>query len=55
LGCDQQIPGTNDLSQLEAFVGLEHRDSQGWFHPFEGRPNVLLKLDSVGELSFVDI
>jgi hypothetical protein len=32
---------TNDLSHLEAFVGLELRDSQGRFHPFEGRPNVL--------------
>ena len=46
---------TNDLSHLEAFVGLELRDSQGRFHPFGGRPNVLRKLDSVGELSFVDI
>jgi hypothetical protein len=32
---------TNDLSHLEAFVGLELRNSQGWFHPFEGRPNVV--------------
>ena len=46
---------TNDLSHLGPFVGLELRDSQGRFHPFEGRPNVLRKLDSVGELSFVDI
>jgi hypothetical protein len=29
--------------------------SSGAFHPFETRPNVLRKLDSIGELSFVDI
>jgi hypothetical protein len=55
LGCNNKLLETNDLSHLEAFVGLELRDSQGRFHPFEGRPNVLRKLDSVGELSFVDI
>ncbi len=46
---------TNDPSHLEAFLGLGLRDNQGRFHPFETRPNVLRKLDSVGELSFVDI
>ena len=46
---------TNDASQLEAYVGLGLRDIQGRFHPFETRPNVLRKLDSIGELSFVDI
>ena len=46
---------TNDPSHLEAFVGLGLRDTQARFHPFETRPNVLRKLDSVGELSFVDI
>jgi hypothetical protein len=46
---------TNDPSHLAAFVGKGLRDSRGAFHPFETRPNVLRKLDSVGELSFVDI
>jgi hypothetical protein len=46
---------TNDPSHLAAFVGKGLTDSDGAFHPFETRPNVLRKLDSVGELSFVDI
>jgi hypothetical protein len=46
---------TNDTSHLAAFVGRGLRDSDGAFHTFETRPNVLRKLDSVGELSFVDI
>ena len=46
---------TNNPSHLAAFVGKGLRDTSGAFHPFETRPNVLRKLDSVGELSFVDI
>jgi hypothetical protein len=46
---------TNDPSHLGPFVGKGLRDASGAFHPFETRPNVLRKLDSVGELSFVDI
>jgi hypothetical protein len=46
---------TNNPSHLVAFVGKGLRDTSGAFHPFETRPNVLRKLDSVGELSFVDI
>ncbi len=46
---------TNDPSHLADFVGKGLRDSDGAFHPFETRPNVLRKLDSVGQLSFVDI
>jgi hypothetical protein len=46
---------TNDPSHLAPFVGKGLRDASGAFHPFETRPNVLRKLDSVGELSFVDI
>ncbi len=46
---------TNDPSHLVDFLGKGLRDSDGAFHPFETRPNVLRKLDSVGELSFVDI
>jgi hypothetical protein len=46
---------TNDPSHLETYIGFGLRDIQGRFHPFETRPNVLRKLDSIGELSFVDI
>jgi hypothetical protein len=46
---------TNDPSHLEPFVGLGLRDTRGRFWPFETRPNVLRKLDSVGELSFVEL
>ena len=46
---------SNDPSHLAPFVGKGLQDSSGAFHPFETRPNVLRKLDSVGELSFLDI
>ena len=46
---------SNDPSHLAPFVGKGLRDASGAFHPFETRPNVLRKLDSVGELLFVDI
>ena len=46
---------TNNPAHLGTFVGKGLRDASGAFHPFETRPNVLRKLDSVGELSFVDI
>jgi hypothetical protein len=46
---------TNDALHLAAFVGKGLRDSKRVFHPFETRPNVLRKLDSAGELSFIDI
>jgi hypothetical protein len=46
---------TNNPSHLAAFVGKGLHDSSGAFHPFETRPNVLRKLDSIGELKFVDI
>jgi hypothetical protein len=46
---------TNDPTPLEPFVGLGLRDVSGRFHPFETRPNVLRRMDSAGELSFVDI
>jgi hypothetical protein len=44
---------TNDPSHLKPFFELGLRDSRGW--PFESRPNVLRKLDSIGELSFVEL
>jgi hypothetical protein len=46
---------TNNPTHLAAFVGKGLRDTSGAFHPFETHPNVLRKLDSIGELSFVDI
>jgi hypothetical protein len=46
---------TNDPSHLEPFAGLGLRDTRKRFWPFETRPNVLRKLDSVGELSFVEL
>jgi hypothetical protein len=46
---------TNNPTHLAAFVGKGLRGSNGVFHPFETRPNVLWKLDSAGELNFVDI
>jgi transcriptional regulator with XRE-family HTH domain len=46
---------TNSPTHLAAFVGKGLRDSKGAFYPFETRPNVLRKLDSAGELSFIDI
>ncbi|MDB5595658.1 MAG: hypothetical protein JWM36_2619 [Hyphomicrobiales bacterium] len=45
----------NDASHLKPFVGFGLRDTVGKLWPFETRPNVLRKLDSVGDLSFVDI
>lgn len=50
-----QFLETNNPAHLAAFVGKGLRDSNGAFHPFETRPNILRKLDSVGELKFVDI
>ena len=46
---------TNSPTHLAAFVGKGLRDSKGVFHPFETRPNILRKLNDVGELSFIDI
>ncbi len=46
---------SNDPSHLAPFVGLGLRDTRGKLWPFETRANVLRKLDSAGELSFVDI
>jgi hypothetical protein len=46
---------TNTLDHLEPFVGKGVRDTQGRVHPFEVRPNVLRKLDGVGELDFLEI
>ena len=46
---------TNKLEHLAPFVGKGARDIEGRLHPFEVRPNVLRKLDSAGELDFLEI
>lgn len=46
---------TNKVSHLEPFKDGGVYDIDRKFHPWETRPNVLRRLDSVGELSFVDI
>lgn len=46
---------TNDIEHLAPFAGEGVRDSVGKFHPFEVRPNVLRKLDAIGELNFIEI
>ena len=46
---------SNSRRHLAAFVGTGVRDVQGRFFPFETDPNTLRRLDSVGELQFVEI
>ncbi|WP_426028518.1 hypothetical protein [Brevundimonas sp. TWP2-3-4b2] len=46
---------TNDIKHLEPLWGQGVRDVFGTFHRFEVRPNVLRKLDSIGELNFIAI
>lgn len=46
---------TNNRDHLKPFVGLGLCDTKGRLHPFEVRPNVLRKLDSAGELEFIDM
>lgn len=46
---------TNSQIFLQSFDGMGVRDVSGKFHPYETRPNVLRKLDAIGELSFIDI
>ncbi len=46
---------TNDADHVERFEGEGVYDVQGRFHRFETRPNVLRKLDSIGELNFIEI
>ncbi len=40
---------TNDADYLDAFEGEGVRDVKGRFHQFETRPNVLRKMEAVGE------
>jgi hypothetical protein len=46
---------TNDADFLDAFEGEGVRDVKGRFHQFETRPNVLRKLEAMGDLSFIEI
>lgn len=46
---------TNDEEHLRPFAGEGVRDDKGKFHPFEWRPNVLRKLDAIGDLSFIEL
>ncbi len=46
---------SNVKSHLDAFVGMGIRDLRGKLHPYETRPNVLRRLDSAGDFSFIDI
>jgi hypothetical protein len=46
---------TNKRAFLEPYEGLGVRDINGKFWPFEVRPNVLWKLDGIGELHFLEI
>ncbi len=46
---------SNDDELLHPFEGEGVFDVKGRFHQFETRPNVIRRLDSVGELSFIEI
>ncbi len=46
---------TNDAGHLQPVLGLGVRDVEGRLWTFETRPNELRKLDSVGELHFIEI
>jgi hypothetical protein len=46
---------SNNPAPLRPFVGRGLRDINGRFHPFETDPNTLRRLDSIGELHFVEI
>lgn len=46
---------SNRTSHLDAFVGMGIRDVRGKLHSYETRPNVLRRLDSAGDFSFIDI
>lgn len=46
---------TNTRAYLRPFEGRGLRDVQGRFHPYETDPNTLRRLDSIGELHFLEI
>jgi hypothetical protein len=51
---DKFLHSNND-EHLHPFEGEGVYDVRGRFHQFETRPNVLRKLEAVGELSFIEI
>lgn len=46
---------SNDEGLLHPFEGEGVFDVRSRFHQFETRPNILRKLESLGELSFIEI
>lgn len=50
-----QFLRTNDPGHLEPFAGESVNDVSGQNHPFETRPNVLFRLDSVGGETFEQV
>ena len=46
---------TNNRAHLLPFVGRGVRDVNGRFRPYETDPNTLRRLDSIGELHFLEI
>jgi hypothetical protein len=47
--------GSNDPTHLTPFIGKGVRDGSGKYYSFEVRPNTLRRLDSSGELHFLEI
>jgi len=46
---------TNNAEHLRPYVGRGVRDVNGRFHQFEAGPNTLRRMESMGELNFIDI
>jgi hypothetical protein len=51
----EKFLSTNDASHLAPWVGRGVRDVNGRFHQFETWPNTLRRLDSMGDLHFLEI
>lgn len=47
--------GDNDPEHLFPFEGDGVYDTLGKYHPYETRPNVLRKMEAVGDLNFIEI
>ncbi len=46
---------TNDAEHLFPFEGDGVYDLRNRYHPFETRPNVLRRMESIGDLNFIEI
>ena len=46
---------TNEDEHLFPFEGDGVHDVKGRYHPYETRPNVLRKMEAVGDLNFIEI